>query len=167
VRVRKDTSNKGASNDLPTVYDVPPNDLIKRTAEYLRENTTEISPPLWASLAKTSSHLVEPPLSPDYWYIRSASLLRKIYVEKIVGVDHLRKEYGGRSSRGTIGKHKRSGGGAIIRNILKQLEKAGLVETVDKRGRRITEKGASTLDTLAGEVLKNLVKESPELKKYE
>ncbi|MFH0897601.1 MAG: 30S ribosomal protein S19e [Candidatus Bathyarchaeota archaeon] len=152
---------------MPTVYDVPADDLIKRTADYLRENITEVSPPLWAALAKSSSHLVGPPQSPDYWYIRSASLLRKIYVEKLVGVGHLRKEYGGRTSRGTIGKHKRRGGGAVIRNILKQLENAGLVKTVDKKGRRITEKGASTLDTLAGEVLKGLVKEAPELKKYE
>lgn len=152
---------------MPTVYDVPADELIKRTAEYLRENISEVSPPLWVALVKTSSHLVGPPQSPDYWYIHSASLLRKIYVERLIGIDHLRKEYGGRSSRGTVGKHKQSGGGAIIRNILKQLEKAGLVETVDKKGRRVTKKGASVLDSLAGKVLKNLEKEAPELKKYE
>ena len=158
---------KGASDYLPTVYDIPSDDLIKRTTEYLRETITEVSPPLWSTLAKTSSHLVGPPQSPDYWYTRAASLLRKIYVEKLVGVDHLRKEYGGRTSRGTVGKHKRDGGGAVIRNILKQLEQAGLVETVDKKGRRLTEKGKSTLDTLAGEVLKTLQKDIPDLKKYE
>jgi small subunit ribosomal protein S19e len=105
--------------------------------------------------------------NPDSWYIRSASLLRKIYIEGPIGVDHLRKEYGGRTSRGTVGKHKRSGGGAIVRNILEQLGKAGLVETVEKKGRKVTVKGASVLDSLAREVLKNMEKEAPELKKYE
>ncbi len=154
---------------MPTVYDVPADELIKRTAEYLRENISEVSPLPWVSLVKTSSHLVSPPLSlggSDFWYIRSASLLRKIYIEKLVGINHLRKEYGGRSSKGTVGKHKRSSGGAILRNILKQLEMAGLVETVERKGRRVTKKGASILDSLAGEVLKNLEEETPELKKY-
>ena len=152
---------------MPTVYDVPSEDLIKRTAEYLRENVLDVSPPSWSALAKSGSHLEHPPQSPDYWYMHSASILRKIYVNKFIGIDHLQKEYGGRASRGTVGKHKRSGGGAAVRTIFKQLEKAGLVATVDKKGRKITAKGASILDNLAGEVLKNLTVIKPELKKYE
>ena len=64
-------------------------------------------------------------------------------------------------------QHKRRAGGATIRNILKQLEKAGLIETVDKKGRKITGKGASLLDSLTSEILKGLGEEIPELKKYE
>ena len=154
------------NSNLPTVYDVPADELIKRTAEYLRENVVVVSPPPWAALVKTGSRSVCPPQNPDYWYIRSASILRKVYLRKLIGIGHLRKEYGGRSTRGTIGKHKQIAGGAIIRNILKQLEKAGLVETLDKKGRRITKKGASILDGLARELLKRLEKESPEMKKY-
>ncbi|MFH0748610.1 MAG: 30S ribosomal protein S19e [Candidatus Bathyarchaeota archaeon] len=152
---------------MPTVYDIPASDLIKRTAEYLRENVLGISPLQWASLVKSGVNRKNPPENLDYWYIRSASILRKIYVNRFIGIDHLRKEYGGRTSRGTVGKHKKSGGGATIRNILKQLEKAGLVTTVDKKGRKLTNKGISVLDSLAGEILKNRVKEIPALKKYE
>ena len=152
---------------MPTVYDVPADELIKRTVEYIRENVLDVTPPPWSAQVKAGSHLTSPPQNPDFWYIRSASILRKVYVNNFIGIDHLRKEYGGRTSRGTVGKNKRSSGGAIIRNILKQLEKGGLVATVDKKGRKITAKGRSILDTLAGEVLKNMVKEIPELKKYE
>jgi len=151
---------------LPTVYDVPADELIRRTVEYLRENVFEASPPPWSTLVKTSSHTDNPPQNPDYWYIRCASLLRKIYVHRSIGIAHLRKEYGGRTSRGTVGKHKRRGGGVIIMRCLKQLEAAGLVKTVDKKGRMLTEKGISLLDGLAGEVLKRLEREAPELKKY-
>jgi len=152
---------------LPTVYDVPSDELIKKIVEHLHENVLEVTPPAWAPLAKTSSTLENPPQDPDFWYIRCASILRKIYVHKSVGIDKLRKEYGGRTSRGNMGKHKHRAGGSIISNCLKQLEAAGLVKIVDKKGRVLTEKGISTLDTLAREVLKKLEKEKPELKKYE
>ena len=152
---------------MPTVYDIPASDLIKRTAEYLRENASDISPLQWASIVKSGATRKNPPENLDYWYVRSAAILRKIYVNKFIGIDHLQKEYGGRTSRGSVGKHKRSGGGATIRNILKQLEKAGLVVTVEKKGRKLTDKGTSILDNLSGEILKNKEKEIPELKKYE
>jgi len=151
---------------LPTVYDVPADKLIEKTAEYLRENIEDIRPLPWSVFVKTGSHLKHPPQNQDYWYIRSASILRKIYVNQFIGIERLRKEYGGRTSKGTVGKHKRRSGGAIIRNILKQLEKSELVVTVDKKGRKITDKGKSILDRLAMQVLVNLEKEQPELKKY-
>jgi small subunit ribosomal protein S19e len=152
---------------LPTVYDVPADELIRRTAAYLRENVLEVSPHPLASLVKTSSQRENPPESADFWYVRCASILRKIYVGRFVGIDGLRKVYGGRwGGRGDVGKHRRRSGGAMIRACLKQLEAAGLVRTVDKRGRTLTEKAIALLDTLADEVLNDLVKEAPELKKY-
>jgi len=152
---------------LPTVYDVPADELIRRTAAHLRENVLEVSPHPLAGLVKTSSQRENPPESTDFWYIRCASILRKIYLGKFVGIDELRKVYGGLwGSRGNVGKHKRRSGGAMIRACLKQLEAAGLVKIVDKRGRALTEKGVAVLDTLADEVLDEWVKEVPELKKY-
>jgi small subunit ribosomal protein S19e len=137
---------------LPTVYDVPANELINRTADHLRANINEISPPSWMIFVKTGSHLQNPPQSPDFWYVRCASILRTIYLNKSIGIARIRKKYGGRTSKGTRKKHKRDGGGAIIRNCFKQLEEAGLIKTVDKKGRTITEKGISLLDSLANKV---------------
>ena len=151
---------------MPTVYNVPADKIIKRIAEYLKENVPEVSPPPWAAFVKTGSHPENTPQNPDWWYIRSASLLRKIYINGPIGIARLRKEYGGRSRKGNVGKHKKSGGAAIIRASLQQLEEAGLVKKAEKKGRIMTDKGISLLDSLAAEIQRRLEKSIPELKKY-
>ena len=151
---------------MPTVYDVPADNLIKRVAEYLKENIVEITPPQWSAFVKTGSHTERLPQTSDWWYTRAASILRKIYIEGPIGIGRLKKEYGGRLGEGTIGEHKRSGGGEIVRDALQQLEKAKLVKTVEKKGRIITKNGLTLLDSLASEAKKNLEKTIPELKKY-
>lgn len=151
--------------NLPTVYDVPSGLLIKRITEYLKINVPEVTPPEWTSFVKTSSHLEEPPVQRDWWYTRCASLLRKIYVLGPIGIARLRKEYGGGKGKGSVGKQS-PGGGAIVRNALQQLERAGLVRTVEGKGRVLTSEGRSLLDRLAFEVKKNLEKSMPELKRY-
>jgi len=145
---------------LPTVYDVPADLLINLTAKHLRENFQEIESPPQMVFAKTGSHREESPQDPNFWYIRCASLLRKIYVQGPIGVTHLREQYGGLTKKGDVGKHKRRGGGFTVRRPLEQLEKAGLVKTVERRGRTITKEGASLLDTLAGEIERSMKKES-------
>ena len=151
---------------MPTVYDVPADDLINRVAEYLKENKVELTPPSWSAFVKTGAHVERLPQTSDWWYTRSASILRKIYLEGPVGIGRLKKEYGGRLGKGTIGEHKMSGGGGIIRDALQQLEKAGLIKTVEKRGRVMTAGGLTLLDSLASDVKKNIEKRIPELKKY-
>jgi small subunit ribosomal protein S19e len=151
---------------LPTVYDVPADELIKATAEHLKKNVSEIAPPAWTTYAKTSSHRENPPHDPDWWYTRSASLLRKIYTKGPVGIARLRKEYGGRLARGDAGAHKRRGGGSAVMKPLQQLERADLVKTRDLKGRVLTGKGISLLDSLAAEILRRLERERPELRKY-
>jgi small subunit ribosomal protein S19e len=151
---------------LPTVYDVSVDELIKKVAEYLKENIREIAPPSWSAFTKTSSHLERPPQIADWWYTRCASILRKVYIKGPIGVERLKKEYGGRARKGSKMEHRRSGSGAIVRNALQQLENAGLVIKVEKRGRKLTERGISLMDRIAAEVKKNLEKHIPALKKY-
>jgi len=151
---------------LPTVYNIPADEIIKRISRYLKENVPEVSPPPWAAFVKTGSHLENLPQNPDWWYIRSASLLRKIYINGLIGIARLRKEYGGRRGKGNVGKHVKKGGGAIIRASLQQLEEAGLVKTVEKKGRIMTNEGVALLDSLATEIQRRLEKSIPELRKY-
>ncbi|UCH01718.1 MAG: 30S ribosomal protein S19e [Candidatus Bathyarchaeota archaeon] len=151
---------------MPTVYDVPADELIKRVGEYLKENIREIIPPSWSAFTKTSSHLERPPQIADWWYTRCASIMRKVYVKGPIGVERLKNEYGGRARKGAKREHKRSGGGAIIRNALQQLENAKLVKKIEKRGRKLTESGFSLMDRMAAEVKKKLEKQIPDLKKY-
>jgi len=151
---------------LPTPYDVPPSLLIDRLARYLKENVDEVKPPDWAPFVKTGIHAQRPPENPDWWFIRCASLLRKIYVEGPVGIEHLRSKYGGRKDRGTRPEHAVKGSGAIIRKALQQLEAAGYVQTLKGKGRVVTPKGRSLLDSLSTEIKRELEREMPELKKY-
>ena len=151
---------------MPTPYDVPASLLIDRLAKYLKDNVDAIRPPEWAPFVKTGVHKERPPDDPDWWYIRCASLLRKIYIKGPIGIQRLRSEYGGRKDMGVKPEHTRKGSGAIIRNALKQLEDADLVETVDGKGRRITSKGRKLLDLLSTEIKRELEKEIPELKIY-
>ena len=152
--------------NLPTVYDVPSDVLLERVSDYLKMNVPDVAPPQWASFAKSSSHVEEPPVQRDWWHTRCASLLRKTYLRGPIGIARLRKEYGGRTSNGSIGKHKRPGGGAIVRHALQQLERAGLVRTVGGKGRALTSEGRSLLDRLAFEAKKQLEKNMPQLEKY-
>jgi small subunit ribosomal protein S19e len=139
---------------MPTAFDPPQEALIKKLASYLKENVEEVSPPAWATFAKTGPAKEHPPHDRDWWYTRCASLLRKLYLHGLSGVSRLRKEYGGRKRRGRRREHTAKGGGSSIRDPLQQLEKAGLVETVDKEGRRITAEGQRLLDRLSTELIK-------------
>ena len=151
---------------MPTPYDVPASILIKKLANRLKEEHDAIVPPPWASLVKTGSHVQRSPQNPDWWFIRCASLLRKIYTKGPVGVQRLRSEYGGRIDRGVKPEHARRGGGAIIRKALQQLEAAGLVEPLRNKGRVVSGEGRRLLDTVSTEIKSELEKKLPELKKY-
>jgi len=156
---------------LPTPYDVPPDKLIERLARYLKREVEAVRPPEWAIFVKTGSHVQRPPQDPDWWYVRCASLLRKLYIHGPIGVERLRSMYGGRKDRGHRPEHHRKAGGSIIRKALQQLEAAGLVQKVTDAkghiiGRALTPEGRSLLDRIATEVKRELEKVMPELRKY-
>jgi small subunit ribosomal protein S19e len=136
---------------MVSVREVEPAKFIERLKEELKK-IEEIKEPLWAKFVKSGAHRQRPPEQKDFWYIRAASILRRIYLDGPVGVERLRTYYGGRRSFGHP-KHFVKGSGKIIRTILQQLEKAGFVEK-GKGGRKITSKGKKFLDKIASEVKK-------------
>jgi small subunit ribosomal protein S19e len=105
--------------------------------------------------AKSGSHKERPPEQKDFWYIRAASILRRLYIDGPIGVERLRTYYGGRKSRGTKPSKFRKASGNIIRKILQQLEGARLVEKAGKSGRKLTSNGRRLLDRIAYEVKKS------------
>ena len=153
---------------MVSVKDVPADLLIKELVKYLKENVPQVKPPPWAMFVKTGANKDRPPMQDDWWYWRAASILRKLYLYGPVGIERLRTAYGYRAKIGSgyRREHFRKAGGAIIRNILHQLEAAGLVMKVPGKGRTLTPQGRSLLDKLATKILKELVKTRPELKKY-
>lgn len=150
---------------MTTALDVPANPLIEKLATDLSE-VDEVEPPEWAPFAKTGVHKERPPERDDWWYVRAASLLRKVYKNGPVGVARLRREYSGNRDRGVGPNHARKGSGSVIRNGLQQLEAAGYVETVKGEGRRLTPEGESFADDAAHEVLQDIEAENPELLEY-
>jgi small subunit ribosomal protein S19e len=114
---------------------------------------------------KTGVHKQRSPEQDDWWYVRLASVFRRIYIDGPIGIERLRSYYGGRKRRGSKRPKFRKGSGAIIRNALHQLEQLGFVKKT-REGRVVTPMGRSFLDKIATELKKELVKEIPALEKY-
>ncbi|MHA1681712.1 MAG: 30S ribosomal protein S19e [Promethearchaeota archaeon] len=139
---------------VANVYTVSPDLLIGKVAEKLK-SYSEINPPLEVKFWKTSCAREFPPEEPEeFWYVRSASLLRKLAIKNNIGIRKLRKVYGSRQRRGHRPKHSRPAAGKIIRRCLQQLEKAGLVKINDGAGRSLTPAGKSLLDKTAHEIIR-------------
>ena len=157
---------------MTTMNDIDAQELIKKTAEELKK-IQEIKPPEWAPFVKTGKHKERPPVDGDWWYMRTASVLRTVYRLGPVGVSKLRTKYGGKQNRGVKKEHFFKGSGNILRKALQQLEKAGFVKFTEKgvhKGRVITPKGKSFLDKIAIQIVGKPMQEAkpaekPELKK--
>src|SRR3990167_127573 len=150
---------------MPTMYDAEAQELITKAAEELKK-VPEIKPPEWAPFAKTGMHKERPPVNNDWWYMRTASVLRAVYRLGHVGVSKLRTKYGGKKNRGVKQEHFYKGSGSILRKSLQQLEKAGFLKTAEKgrhKGRIVTPKGKSFLDSIATRMLgQSAAPKSPE-----
>lgn len=138
---------------MATVYDVKPQPLIGEVAEKLKEKEA-IEMPNWARFVKTGASREKPPEKNDWWYTRSAAILRTVYKKGPIGVSKLRKKYGSKKDRGSKPEKFYPASGKVIREILQQLEEADLVKIEEKKGRITTSKGKSLLDQTASEILK-------------
>jgi small subunit ribosomal protein S19e len=145
--------------------DVPPSMLLPQLATELR-NRQAVAPPPWATFVKTGVHKQRAPMQVDWWYLRSASVLRKIYLKGHIGVERLSAEYGGKRDRGSAPYHARTGSRAVLREIVHQLEKSGLVQPYKTQGRRVSAEGERLLASVSKGILQKLAAERPELAKY-
>ena len=149
---------------MAKVYDVPADVLVERLAEILKSE--DIPAPSWIPFVKTGAHADKPPQNREWWHIRCASILRKIYMHGPIGINELRKNYGGGRPSGDGAAHHKDAGGAIIRNAVHGLENLGYVEKVDRKGRAISRDGMQKLDRLSTEILKEMIVQNPQLKVY-
>lgn len=137
---------------MVTVYDVEPQKFIEELKERLKEFKSIEKTEKFTGV-KTSAGKERPPEQEDWWFIKAASILRKIYLKGPVGVSRLRKEYSTRKRRGHKPEKTYEAGGNIIRTILGQLEEEELIKK-EEEGRVITPKGQSFLDNLAYDLKK-------------
>mgnify|MGYP001567621792 CR=1 FL=1 len=154
---------------MGTIYNTDPSELIEKAAEELKK-LKSIKAPEWAPFVKTGVHKERPPVKSDWWYVRTASILRQIYRFGPIGISKLRTRYGGKKNRGYKTEHFYKGSGNIIRKIMQQLEKEDFVKKDLKsihKGRMITAKGKKFLDDIAAKISKIIVKKVEEQKKEE
>ena len=149
---------------MAKVFDVPADIFISRLTQILKNE--DIPVPDWTSFVKTGSHAEKPPQNSEWWHVRCASILRKIYLHSPASIKELRSMYGGGKPVGYGTAHHRYASGAIIRNAVHALEKLGYIEKVEKKGRVLTKQGTKKLDGLATVILKEKITEEPRLSIY-
>eukprot|EP00358_Blepharisma_japonicum_P006438 CAMPEP_0202941128 /NCGR_PEP_ID=MMETSP1395-20130829/1238_1 /ASSEMBLY_ACC=CAM_ASM_000871 /TAXON_ID=5961 /ORGANISM="Blepharisma japonicum, Strain Stock R1072" /LENGTH=150 /DNA_ID=CAMNT_0049636051 /DNA_START=13 /DNA_END=465 /DNA_ORIENTATION=- len=140
-----------------TVKDVSAAEFIAAYAAYLKR-TDKIEIPSWGDIVKTGVNRQLAPYDKDWLYVRAAALARKVYLRRHLGINALQKIYGGSKNYGTTPRHFATGSGKIIRYLLAQLEKQGILEVDTEEiegkhgGRRITKKGQQELDSIAKQI---------------
>ncbi len=137
-----------------SIYDVDTNELLEKVAEALQK-VEQIKMPEWALFVKTSPGKERPPERMDWWYMRAASMLRKIFLKGPIGVSKLRAKYSAKKNRGHKPERIYKASGKITRTIIQQLESAGFIKFGEKgvhKGRIITPKGQSFIEKLCKEV---------------
>ncbi|MEA3189619.1 MAG: small subunit ribosomal protein S19e [Thermoplasmata archaeon] len=150
---------------MTTAFDVPATALITEASKRLQD-VKQIEAPEWAPFVKTGIHTEKPPVQDDWWHTRVAAVLRKVYTEGPIGTEKLRAHFGGYRDRGNKPNRAVKGSGSIARTALQQLEEAGLVQTVQAKGRIVTAQGRSLMDNAAHAVRQTIQKDIPALEKY-
>merc|ERR1711975_188864 len=136
-----------------TVKDVPADEFIKACADYLKRQP-KFDVPKYHDIVKTGVIKELAPYDEDWFFIRAASIARKVSLRKGTGVGALKKWYGGSDGthRGTRKAHFATAVGAIIRKAMHELEKLEMMDHCSDSGRIITSKGRAEMDRIAGNI---------------
>ncbi|CAE7634544.1 rps1902 [Symbiodinium microadriaticum] len=134
-----------------SVRDVPAEAFIQAYAQVLKNNDKFVVPK-WADTVKTGVHKELAPYDPDWFFVRTAAVARKIYLRQGTGVGALKKRFGGSYRRGARPKVHNDASGNIIRKAMLELDKLAITEACGKGGRKITSIGQRALDQVARQV---------------
>merc|ERR1740128_536677 len=110
--------------------------------------------PEWVDIVKTGIAKELAPYDEDWFYTRTASVARHIYIRSPGGVATVQKIYGISKNNGSSPCHWSRPSGSVARKALQALEKLNLVEKDPNGGRRMTGQGRRDLDRIAAQ-LKN------------
>merc|ERR1711890_109908 len=99
-------------------------------------------------IVKTATHKEYSPYSEDWYYIRAASIARKVYLRQYTGVGGLKKVYGGAGRRGTLRQKYMKASGGLIRHILQQLEEMQVIEKCDAGVVRVVAESRATANRI-------------------
>lgn len=134
----------------------------------------QVKVPEWSDLVKLGRFNELSPVDVDWYYTRTASIARHLYIRSPAGVGAFRKVYGAKKRRGTQPPTFCKADGNILRKALQvsssspplpsllstEGRRAGLqtleslkwVEKVPEGGRRLTKQGRKDLDRIAVQI---------------
>lgn len=139
------------------VEQICPEKFINILSESLKDEK-KIEKPVEADHIKSGHNRELAPANENWYHIRAASILRKLYMEELTnpekskfgfGVLWFARVYGGSKNNGHKPSHTVTGSKSLVRRILQSLENAKLVSKVAKGGRKLTETGHSYLEGIA------------------
>lgn len=129
-----------------SVRDVSAAEFIKGYAAHLKKT---LKAPAWAEYVKTATGRELAPYDADWYFIRAASVARKVYLHGGIGVGALSRWYGKANAKGVKAKHHHDASRGLIRHILIALEKANILEKHADNRRYVSRTGQKDLDTIA------------------
>ena len=140
--------------------DVDPHEFVAAYAKYLKrsgrvalpKNFDAIKTAFWKELA---------PSNPDWYYVRVASVARRIYMRNGVGVGWLSKAYSGAARRGCAPNRREFAARGTIRHAIQQLEKLKVIKKGKNGGRIVSSTGRRDLDRIASQLKNVRVKRVP------
>lgn len=156
---------------MTTYHDVPADLLIGELSARLSE-VDSINPPEWSKIVKTGTHRERPPTQDNWWYIRSAAVLRKVGKLGPIGANHMAQHFGGPKDRGVKPNRAVAGSRNISRTVMQQLTTAGLIQSkmslsgTVNHGKVLTPAGQKMLDSVAHAVRDEAIERHPGLSNY-
>lgn len=135
-----------------TVKDVDQDKIVQGVALFLKKSG-KLKVPDNMDIVKTSKAKELGPVNGDWFYVRCASILRRMYHRSPIGVGGVKKIFGGRKRNGSKPSHYCRADGAVSRRALQALEHIKLIEKHSEGGRKLTAQGQRDLDRIASQIV--------------
>lgn len=115
-----------AKNNGASVKDIPAAKFIAALSAHLQASGN-VELPSYVDIVKTGLNRELAPINPDWFYVRLASIFRRVYLQSGIGIGALARNYGGAWRSGCRKSHHRDASRAPIRHALAQLEKLNFI----------------------------------------
>lgn len=108
--------------------------------------------PEYVDLIKTAKFKELAPTDPDWFYVRCASILRRLYHHSPAGIGSICRIYGGRQRHGVRPSHFCRADGSATRKAVQALEAIKMIERHADGGRKLSSQGQRDLDRIAAQI---------------
>jgi len=135
-----------------TVKDVDQDKIVQGVALFLKKSG-KLKVPDNMDIVKTSKSKELGPYNNDWFYIRCAAILRRMYHRGPIGVGGVKKIFGANQRNGSSPSHFCRADGAVSRRAIQALEHIKLVEKHAEGGRKLSAQGQRDLDRIASQIV--------------